>query len=79
VLARRAEFDTPEQAALWGALIGPAAGVLLAMLCWAATGPAGPGRLTEVGPAPWQIGLAAAVELAIAGAAGAWETRRRRG
>ena len=79
VLVRRADFDTPEHAALWGALIGPAAGLLLAVVCWVATGPAGPGRLGEVGPSPWQVGLAAAVELAIAGAAGAWETRRRLG
>jgi hypothetical protein len=79
VLGRRGSWETPEQAAMWGALLGPAGGLALAVVAWLSTGPAGPGRFAHVGPSPWQVGVAACFELAIAGAVGAWETRRRLG
>jgi hypothetical protein len=42
-----------------------ALGIGLAALAAFAGGPAGPGRLSAVGPSPWQLGLAVAVEVAI--------------
>ena len=44
------------------------AGAGLAVLAWLSGGPAGPGRLAELGPVPWLTGAAFAVEVA-AGAA----------
>jgi hypothetical protein len=46
---------------LAGGLVGA---VVLGLLAWASAGSAGPGRLVDVGPSPWAVGLAALVELA---------------
>jgi hypothetical protein len=51
--------------AVVGGLVG---GVLLGLLAWAASGSAGPGRLTEVGPDPLLAGGFAALEFAVAAA-----------
>jgi hypothetical protein len=59
----------PLRAAGWAAAAGCAAGALLAMLAALAGGPLGSGRMSALGPSPWQVGLAAAVELAAVGAA----------
>jgi hypothetical protein len=40
------------------------AGVALGALGWLSGGPAGPGRLAQVGPSGWQVGLAVAAEVA---------------
>jgi hypothetical protein len=32
---------------------------------WLSGGPAGPGRLAEIGPSAWQLGLATAVEVGL--------------
>lgn len=53
--------------ALGGGLFG---GLLLGLLSWAAAGSAGPGRLVDVGPDPIAVGLAAALEIAVALALG---------
>jgi hypothetical protein len=50
--------------AVVGGLVG---GVLLGLLAWAASGSAGPGRLTDVGPDPLLVGGFAALEFAVAG------------
>jgi hypothetical protein len=50
-----------------GALTG---GVLVAVLAWASSGAAGPGRLVVVGPDPVLVGAVAALEFAIGGALG---------
>jgi Family of unknown function (DUF6350) len=49
---------------------GIAGGLLLGLLAWASAGSAGPGRLVDVGPSPWAVGLAVLVELAPAIALG---------
>lgn len=38
-------------------------GAVFALLAWLADGPIGPGRLSVAGPSPWQIGLAAIVDV----------------
>jgi hypothetical protein len=46
------------------AATGGLAALALSLLAASASGPAGPGRLAEVGPAWWLVGLLAAVETA---------------
>ncbi|MFJ2355993.1 DUF6350 family protein [Frigoribacterium sp. NPDC087798] len=50
--------------AVVGGVVG---GTLLGLLAWAASGSAGPGRLTYVGPDPLLVGGFAALEFAVAG------------
>jgi len=56
---------------------GLAGGALVAVLCAAASGSAGPGRLVEVGPTWWLVGLVAAAEFAVALALGLLAAGRR--
>lgn len=49
---------------------GVVAGVVLGALCWWCSGSLGPGRLIDAGPDPLLVGVVAAVEVAIASAAG---------
>ena len=58
------------------------AGVILGVLSWFASGGLGPGRLADVGPNPWAVGLWAALEIGVAAtigvlASGKLPTRRR--
>lgn len=45
-----------------GVGVGVVGGVLFGLLAWASGGAAGPGRLADVGPNPWLVGLFAALE-----------------
>lgn len=63
-------------------LMGVVAGVILGVLSWFASGGLGPGRLADVGPNPWAVGLWAALEIGVAAtigvlASGKLPTRRR--
>ncbi len=78
LVARALPTTTWLQAAREAALTGPCAGALLALACWASGGPLGGGRLTDVGPRPWLIGLVLAAEVAVAAAATAILGVRRR-
>lgn len=51
------------------ALLGPCAGLAAALLAAVSGGPVGGGRLSAVGPTPWQVGLALTVEVAVGAAA----------
>ena len=55
-------------AAAEAALLGPCAGVAVAVLAALSGGPLGGGRLAAVGPSPWRTGLAVAVEVAVGAA-----------
>ena len=68
-VVRREPSLTPWRAAGWGALAGPVAGVAVALACVLASGPAGPGRLSETGPGAALTALAVAEWVAFAGAA----------
>jgi hypothetical protein len=49
-----------------GALVaGAVLGVFCAMVVAFAGGPAGPGRLSAIGPSPWQVGLLVALEVSL--------------
>jgi hypothetical protein len=58
-------------AARLGRALGAAvtAGAVMAVLSWLSGGPAGPGRLGAVGPAPLLVGVAVTAELAVGAAA----------
>jgi hypothetical protein len=77
LLIRRAPTDKLTQAATWGLAAGAVGGVAIAVLAAVSGGGAGPGRLATVGPSAWQVGLAAVLELAVGGAAGAVFAQRR--
>lgn len=53
-----------------GVGIGVAAGILLGLLAWFSAGAAGPGRLVEVGPVPWAVGLFAFLQIGVAAVLG---------
>ena len=56
---------------------GIVGGVVLGLLAWFSGGAAGPGRLATVGPNPWAVGLACALELGIAATIGLLSSRER--
>jgi Family of unknown function (DUF6350) len=50
--------------------IGIVAGIELGLLAWWSSGAIGPGRLHNVGPDPWMVGLFTAAEIVVAAAVG---------
>ena len=62
---------------LAGLGVGLVGGVILGLLAWCSAGAAGPGRLADVGPNPWAVGVAAAIELGVAASIGLLSTVRR--
>jgi hypothetical protein len=50
------------------ALVGVVVGVVVTAIVGFAGGPGGPGRLSSVGPSPWQVGFATAAEVAVTAA-----------
>ncbi|RJK95263.1 DUF6350 family protein [Vallicoccus soli] len=81
VLRRRAALGArptaPLAAAGHAALAGLGGGALLAALAALSGGPLLGGRLSAVGPSPWQVGLLGGLELALAAGATAYAARRR--
>lgn len=71
LVVRRLEAPSWSLACREAALAGPCVGVAVALACWLSGGPAGGARLADVGPSPWQVGLAAAAEVALGAAAAA--------
>jgi hypothetical protein len=59
------------------AAAGPCTGLALAALAWLSGGPVGGGRLSAVGPSPWELGLAVSVEVAAFAVISAVVLRRR--
>ena len=78
LVVRRLTAPTWLVAAREAALTGPAAGAVAALAGWLSGGPAGGGRLTDVGPSPWQLGLAVAAEVTVGAAVAAAVTIRLR-
>ena len=58
-----------------GLLAGPAAGIVLGVLCRLSGGPLGNGRLAVIGPDPWQVGLLATAVVGVSAALGAAAAR----
>ena len=70
-------FASAWQASLAGISIGAAGGILLGLLAWFSMGAAGPGRLIEVGPSPWLVGVLAFLEIGCAAVLGLLSSRSR--
>ncbi|SDT70809.1 cell division protein PerM [Actinoplanes derwentensis] len=60
---------------LSGLLSGPVAGTTLALLAWTSGGALGSGRLSHIGPDPIQVGVVAAIVVAVSVSVGAAATR----
>jgi hypothetical protein len=71
LVVRRLEEPSWSLACPEAARVGPCVGGVVALACWLSGGPAGGARLTDVGPSPWQVGLAVAAEVALGAAAAA--------
>jgi hypothetical protein len=78
LVARRLPVLGLGRAALEGALVGPCAGAAMALLAYLSGGPLGDGRLADVGPSPWRVGLAVALEVALPAAVTTAVAARRR-
>ncbi|MDQ6875218.1 MAG: DUF6350 family protein, partial [Actinomycetota bacterium] len=76
VVGRRQAGAATRTRILAGAGSGVAAGVLAGLLCVAAAGPAGAGRLAEIGPSAWRVAVALALEIGLPAMATAWWTGR---
>lgn len=68
LVVRRLPVCSSLTAAWEAALAGPCAGVGLALLAYLSGGPLGGARLADVGPSPWQVGLAVTFEVGLAAA-----------
>lgn len=68
----RAPGSRAEQAAVRGLCAGLVAGVLVGLLAWSAGGALGSGRLAVLGPTPWAVAGAVAVQVGIVAAVTAW-------
>jgi hypothetical protein len=66
----------PGRAALEGLALGPCAGAAMATAAWLSAGSLGGGRLTQVGPTWWHVGLAVMIEVGVGAAAAAALVRR---
>lgn len=76
VLLGRRVSGGSARAAGAGMSVGVATGVVLAALCYLSGGPLGGGHLAEVGPSPWRVALAVALEVGLAAGAAAAAVRR---
>jgi hypothetical protein len=77
LVVRRLTAPSWLEACREAALVGPCAGAAAGLLGWLSGGPIGGARLTDVGPSPWQLGLAVATEVAVGAAAAAAVVVRR--
>jgi hypothetical protein len=78
LLLRRLPRCSWQAGALEAAAVGPVVGLAAAALCALSGGPLGGGRLAAVGPSPWQVGIAVALEVAVPAAVTAVVVVRRR-
>jgi len=68
LLARAAPTPILEAAPMWGFACGALTGCVLGTLAAFAGGSLGNGRLTAVGPSPWQVAVVGALEVGVAAA-----------
>jgi hypothetical protein len=77
LVARLGDGASVSRLIVTGLLIGVVGGVLLGLFAWFSAGSAGPGRLVEVGPNPWLVGVLAVLEVGCAAALGLISSRPR--
>ena len=63
--------------AAWGLVAGAVAGLLMGLLAWLSAGPLGPGRMAQLGPSAWRVGIAVMLEVGLTAAATTWLLGRR--
>jgi hypothetical protein len=79
--AHPGEPARPNAQAAWSRVIGaallagPVAGLILGALSWLSGGSLGTGRMSEIGPVPWQVTLVATVIVAVSTTIGAVAAR----
>jgi hypothetical protein len=62
----------------WGLAAGAVAGLVMGFLAWLSAGPLGPGRMAQVGPSAWRVGIAVALEVGMVSGATTWVLGWRR-
>jgi hypothetical protein len=82
LLARAREVTPNPQGPWWerqrvmdaarGLCAGAVAGLLMGILAWLSAGPLGPGRMAQLGPSAWRVGIAVAFEVGVLSAATTW-------
>ncbi|MFG1707204.1 DUF6350 family protein [Nonomuraea sp. M3C6] len=66
MVARISPSPSYEAAPLWGFLTGVSAGGVAGLLAALSGGPIGGGRLSAIGPSPWEVALSVALEVGVA-------------
>src|SRR5690606_25038903 len=66
LVARISPSPAYEAAPLWGFATGVSTGLVAAALAALSGGPIGGGRMTVVGPPPWEVALSVALEVGVA-------------
>ncbi|WP_113705003.1 DUF6350 family protein [Nonomuraea lactucae] len=66
VVARISPSPSYEAAPLWGFFTGVTTGLVAGLLAALSGGPIGGGRLSAVGPSPWEVALSVAIEVGVA-------------
>ncbi|MEU0570371.1 DUF6350 family protein [Nonomuraea sp. NPDC005983] len=66
VVARISPSPAYEVAPLWGFFTGISTGLVAALLAALSGGPIGGGRLTAMGPSPWEVALSVGLEVGVA-------------
>jgi len=58
--------------AAFGLAAGAVAALLMGILAWLSAGPLGPGRMAQLGPSAWRVGIAVMLEVGLPAAATTW-------
>ncbi|MEU8247079.1 DUF6350 family protein [Nonomuraea sp. NPDC048916] len=66
VVARISPSPSYEAAPLWGFLTGVTSGLVAGLLAALSGGPVGGGRLSAIGPSPWEVAVSVALEVGVA-------------
>ncbi|NUR84328.1 MAG: hypothetical protein HOY71_09610 [Nonomuraea sp.] len=66
VVARISPSPSYEAAPLWGLITGATTGLLFGLLAALSGGPIGSGRLSAIGPSPWEVAVSVAMEVGVA-------------
>jgi hypothetical protein len=75
--ARPGELAPPRRETPWPVVVGssllagPVAGIVLGVLAWMSGGSLGDGRMSQIGPSPWLVGLIATAVVAVSASIGA--------
>jgi hypothetical protein len=57
---------------VWGLAAGAVAGLAMGILAWLSGGPLGPGRMADLGPTAWHVGIAVTFEVGVLAGLTSW-------